>query len=193
MLPCAGGYSPLPGCSGISLRYRGFVLAQLGTMELVGMALRPGPDLSQRATSAGAREHQLRFPLASHAFCGSTGACGNSAIYRPECKFKSRKTGTPLSREEVDPVCSRRQHPTPRAELERNLGYHCLCRSGPAATTRAAVAIINLVVSFFIVLPSFGFAAAFPIRTDIGQLACHCAGARKALKTRSSDADFRHL
>jgi hypothetical protein len=56
-----------------------------------------------------------------------------------------------------------------------------------------AAAIINLVVSFFIVLPSFGFATAFPIRTFIKQLACHGTGARKALKTRSSDTDFHHL
>jgi hypothetical protein len=51
---------------------------------------------------------------------------------------------------------------------------------------------MNLVVSFFIVLPSFGFAAAFPIRTLIRQLACHGVSARKALKTRTCDADFRH-
>jgi len=52
---------------------------------------------------------------------------------------------------------------------------------------------MNLVVSFFIVVPSFGFAAAFPIRTFIRQLACHAADARNVLKTRSGHVDFRNL
>jgi hypothetical protein len=65
--------------------------------------------------------------------------------------------------------------------------------AAPITTTKAAVAIMNLVVSFFIVIPSFGFAAAFPICRDTMQLACHDAGARKVLKTRSRDADFPHL
>src|ERR1035441_6383567 len=63
----------------------------------------------------------------------------------------------------------------------------------PATTTRAAVAIITFVVSFFIVLPSFGFATALPICMGTLQLACHSAGARKALKPRSRDVDFRQL
>ena len=52
---------------------------------------------------------------------------------------------------------------------------------------------MNLVVSFFIVIPSFEFATASPIRTLILQLACHRVNARKVLKTRACRADLRHF
>src|ERR1039457_3790046 len=35
-----------------------FVLAQLGTIERVGIAFSPGPEFSEHATSVAAREHQ---------------------------------------------------------------------------------------------------------------------------------------
>jgi hypothetical protein len=70
--------------------------------------------------------------------------------------------------------------------------YVC-AEAAPAATTKAAVAIISLVFSFCIVIPSVGSAGAFPLCTGALQLACQSAGARKALKTRSREVDFRHL
>jgi hypothetical protein len=64
--------------------------------------------------------------------------------------------------------------------------------AAPAAATKAAVAIINFAVSFFIVVSSFGFAAAFPICALLEQPAYQGPGARKALKTRTRDANFRY-
>jgi hypothetical protein len=112
---------------------RGFVLAQLGTIELVRLASRPVPELGERATSAGAREHQLQALL-----CPSLLRINQSPhsqdrrparvhVQEPE----DRSAG--LAVQVLDPVRSRLHHPISRAELERNLGRHCrpyLCRSG---------------------------------------------------------------
>src|ERR1019366_2009988 len=62
-----------------------------------------------------------------------------------------------------------------------------------AAATRTVAAIVSFVVSVFIALPSFEFATASPIRTDIRHLAGPGAGARTALNTRARRADLRHL
>jgi len=138
------------------------------------------------------------FTLSSaHPFCGSTRARTVRIADPPEFTFKSRKTG-PLvwlfrfSTRYVPGSITR--FPARNSNgIWAVIVVRICAEAAPAATTREAVAIINLIVSFFIVIPSFGFAAASPIRTLIRQVACHCAGARKALKTRAEGADFHPM
>jgi len=60
----------------------------------------------------------------------------------------------------VNLVRSGRHDLAPGADSNEIWAVIVCAEATPAATTRAAVAIITFVVSFFIVLPSFGFATA---------------------------------
>jgi hypothetical protein len=82
----------------------------------------------------------------------------------------------------------------PPARKANGISAFIVCAEAAPAATNAAAAIINFVVNLVIALPSFGFAAAFPIT------ACHNASRvptvsrplsttvaiRKPLKTRRS-------